>query len=171
MGETIPENVGSSELGQSDVRIALTRKITIVFLIASSILSLTATASVLAESGSNGNSTVTEFESPVTEDLYWAPAGFSVWPDDSNIAYKWADKNNCDNYGCITAEFISHYGCPNSFYAALNWLDADVNQNGSVVSYDNASLPSLPSMQIAKLTFEDIQGDGMSGRMAEISCR
>ena len=100
-------------------------------------------------------------------DLYWAPAGFTVWSSDPNVAYKWAAKNNCDQYGCISAEFISKMGCPNSFYAALNWLDS----NDSVISYDNASLPSLGVMQIAKLRFDDIEGSSTTGQMAEINCR
>ena len=100
-------------------------------------------------------------------DSIWVPDGYTVWPDDSNVAWKWASKNNCDNYGCISAEFISQDGCPNGLYAALNFLDS----NDSVVSYDNATLPSLLPMQKAKLRFDDVQDLGKSGQMAEINCR
>ena len=100
-------------------------------------------------------------------DSSWVPDGFSAWSSDSNIAWKWSAKNNCDQYGCISADFISRDGCPNGLYAALNWLDA----NDAVVSYDNATLPSLLPMQTAKLRFDDIQELGKSGQMAEINCR
>ena len=100
-------------------------------------------------------------------DLYWAPLGFTVWKDDSNIAYRWSKKNKCDSYGCVNAEFISKLGCPNDFYAAVNWLDS----SDSVISYDNATLPSLGSMQTANLQFDDIEGSSSSAQMAEITCR
>lgn len=100
-------------------------------------------------------------------DSSWVPSGFTAWPSDSNIAWRWADRNNCDNYDCLSVEFISQVGCPNGLYAALNWLDA----NDAVVSYDNATLPSLLAMQTAKLRFDDIQELSKSGQMAEINCR
>lgn len=102
-------------------------------------------------------------------DSSWVPSEFTVWATDSNIAWKWAEKAsyNCDNYSCITVQFISRDGCPTGLYAALNWLD----KNDAVVSYDNATLPSLLPMQTAKLRFDDIQELGKSGQMAEINCR
>ncbi len=124
--------------------------------------------------GSSRTSAVDEFLSTQSDsssttswDSSWAPSGFNVWSSDSNIAWKWADKNNCDNYGCISVDFISRDGCPTGLYAALNWLDG----NDVVVSYDNATLPSLLPMQTAKLRFDDIQELGESGQMAEINCR
>ena len=100
-------------------------------------------------------------------DSSWVPSGFTAWSTDSNIAWKWADKNNCDNYGCVSVDFISRDGCPSGLYAALNWLDS----NDAVVSYDNATLPSLLPMQTAKLRFDDIQELSESGQIAEINCR
>lgn len=102
-------------------------------------------------------------------DSNWVPAGYITWNSDLNIAWRFASKSsyNCDDYSCIAVEFISRDGCPNGLYAALNWLDA----NDAVVSYDNATLPSLLPMQSAKLKFDDIQEIGVSGQMAEINCR
>ena len=102
-------------------------------------------------------------------DSSWVPSGFTAWSIDSNIAWRWTPKSNysCDRYDCLSAEFISQTGCPSGLYAALNWLDS----NGAVVSYDNASLPSLLPMQTAKLRFEDIQDSSSSGQIAEINCR
>ena len=102
-------------------------------------------------------------------DSSWVPSGFAVWSTDSNIAWKWAEKGSykCEDYGCISVEFISRDGCPNGLYAALNWLDS----NDAVVSWDNATLPSLLTMQTAKLKFDDVQELGKSGQMAEIECR
>jgi len=100
-------------------------------------------------------------------DSSWVPSGFTAWSNDSNIAWKWSSKSNCDQYSCISVDFISRDGCPSGLYAALNWLDA----NDAVVSYDNATLPSLLPMQTAKLRFDDIEEAGKSGQMAEINCR
>lgn len=127
-------------------------------------------------SGSTRSSVVDELFSSQSDtsdtsnwDSSWVPSGFTVWTSDSNIAWKWADKSTyvCDNYSCISVEFISKDGCPTGLYAALNWLD----ENDAVVSYDNATLPSLQPMQTAKLRFDDIGELGKSGQMAEINCR
>ena len=135
--------------------------------------------SVIASVGnsSTGISAVDEFLASQSEtsdtsdtsnwDSSWVPSGFTAWSTDSNIAWKWAEKDNCDNYACLTAEFISRDGCPSGLYAALNWLDS----NDAVVSYDNATLPSLLPMQTAKLRFDDIQELSESGQIAEINCR
>lgn len=101
------------------------------------------------------------------EDTNWVPAGFNVWPSDSNVAFKWSDGECSTSYGCVYATFVSKMGCPNSFYAAINWL----NTSKAVVSYDNATLPSLLALQEASLRFDDIQENGASAQMAEISCR
>ena len=96
----------------------------------------------------------------------WVPTGFAAWWEDSNIAWKWADKGSCDEYGCVTAEFISQNGCPSGLYVALNWLDRD----NSVVDYANEMLPSLLPMQKAKLTFEDYGEVSSSGQLSTIAC-
>ena len=122
-------------------------------------------------------SSSTSTESSPTDsatDTSWIPLDFNVWPSDSNIAFKWADKNtyNCSsNYGCIQAEFLSQYGCPGGLYAAINWLDGPASSGGSVVSYSNATIPSLLPLQKAKLKFDDIEGTGKNAQMAEINCR
>jgi hypothetical protein len=96
----------------------------------------------------------------------WAPVGYYVWNNDNNVAWRWAAKNNCDEYDCLTVQFISESGCPGGFYAAVNWLDAAEN----VISYSNATLPSLNSMQVAKLRFDDREGVSKTGQVAEIKC-
>jgi hypothetical protein len=99
-------------------------------------------------------------------DTSWVPIGYNVWNSDSTLAWRWADANNCDEYDCLTAQFISRYGCPTGFYAAVNWLDA----GDAVISYDNSTLPALNAMQVAKMRFEDRDGISDTGQMAEIKC-
>ena len=115
------------------------------------------------------SSSATDFLTPsaeptptVTAD--WFPAGFHVWPDDPNVAFKWAN-GSCDYYKCTFANFISQYGC-SSFYAAVNLLDS----SDAVIGYSNGTLPSLAPMQIAKLRFDDIEGNSSSSLMSEIKC-
>lgn len=162
-----------TELSAVDNRRKQSRDIAKWFFGISILLTLISIAASLS-SGSTRTSAVDEFLTTQSEtsdtsswDSSWVPAGFTAWSSDSNIAWKWADKNNCDNYGCISADFISRDGCPNGLYAALNWLDS----NDVVVSYDNATLPSLLPLQTAKLRFDDVQELGKSGQMAEINCR
>jgi hypothetical protein len=96
----------------------------------------------------------------------WAPIGYDVWESDSNVAWRWAVKDNCDEYACLTAQFISRNGCPGGFYAAVNWLDA----GEAVISYDNSTLPALYAMQVAKMRFDDREGTSETGQIAEIKC-
>lgn len=157
-----------------DKRVAQSKEIVKWFFLISVVLMLISVISTVNTSSPYSNAlediiSSTQLDSPDTSsvDINWAPAGFTLWSSDSNIAWEWSAKNDCDQYGCITAYFISRDGCPNGLYAAINWLDA----NGAAVSYDNATLPSLRPMQKAKLRFEDILDSGKTGQMAEINCR
>lgn len=163
------------EISPVDNRKRQSREIAKWFFGISTLLMIISIVSSLS-GGSTGSSAVEDFLSTQSEtsdtsswDSSWVPTDFSVWSSDSNIAWRWADKDsyNCDSYSCITVEFISRDGCPTGLYAALNWLDS----NDAVVSYDNATLPSLLPNQLAKLKFDDVQEIGDSGQMAEISCR
>ena len=140
------------------------------------VLSLIATISFAntTNSASSGFEDIDKiFQSETSDNNYWndswVPPGYTAWSSDSNIAWKWAEsgKNNCQNYGCISAEFISERGCANGLYAAINWLDS----SDSVISYSNDSIPSLNAYQTAKLRFDDIEGNGESGQMSTINCR
>jgi hypothetical protein len=157
------------DLGEipADTRQTLAKKIAISGLLVSVLLSVIGTIAAVPTQSSSADEYSSSSDYSDSTNIDWAPAGFTVWRDDSNVAYRWVDKSNCESYGCVSAEFVSQYGCPNSFYAAINWLDA----SDSVISYDNATLPSLNPMQSAKLRFDDIEGNGVSGQMAEISCR
>jgi hypothetical protein len=142
-------------------------------------LSLVATISFLTVSNNPSTSELSSIESAVEKlsnqnsydsdvwDSSWLPEGFIVWPTNINIAWKWSDKNNCSDYACLSADFISRNGCPNGLYAAINWLDSDEN----VISYSNDSIPSLLPMQTAILKFDDIEGFSKSGQMSTINCR
>lgn len=120
-------------------------------------------------SANDSSSSATDFLTPSAEPtptplVDWYPAGFHVWPSDHNVAFKWAD-GSCDYYSCVYAKFITQYGC-SSFYAAVNFLDS----SDAVIDYSNGTLPSLAPMQIAKLRFDDIEGNSSSTQMSEIRC-
>ena len=126
--------------------------------------------------GSSSSSYVPDTSPAVTSeptwvsDTDWVPSSYVAWDQDSNVAYKLTEKQKCtSDYGCLQFSFISKMGCPNGFYAALNWLDGP-RPTGAVTSYDNSVLPSLPPMQEAKLSFEDIEGNAIDAQMAEIKC-
>lgn len=150
-----------------DPRVGLSKRIALFGILSSLIFSVLAFGSLLMANDNSSTDSSSNYDSGANVQDMWAPPEFTIWTGDSNVAYKWTPQANCDNYGCVQAEFISQYGCPNSFYAAVNWLD----KNDSVISYDNSSLPSLNAMQIAKLRFDDIEGTGQSAQMAEINCR
>lgn len=158
-----------------DKRINFAREIAKIAGVTAFALSIVATISFLnAPSESPFNSELSAIEELFEADTFesnnwddsWVPLGFKAWGDDSNIAWRWATKSNCQDYDCISAEFMSQNGCSTGLYAAINWLDG----NDSVVSYSNDSIPSLLPMQIAKLRFDDYEDIGKSGQMSTINC-
>lgn len=158
-----------------DGREATAKKLGRIYLVVSLALSIIA-MSLIGASSANVDNSYDYSSSWAEEDTYddsWAPYDFTVWSGDSNVAWKWSESGDytCGDYGCVEAQFISRYGCLDNFYAAVNWLDAPANEDGAVVGYDNASLPALYSMQVARIQFEDTRDAGQSAQMAEISCR
>ena len=177
--ENLDQNLNEDQaaISRVDPREKTARSIKFVTGVASIILSLISIAAITSQSSNSilnvqdildsyDSTIVPDSTSDSSWDSSWVPSGYTVWAEDSNLAWKWGSNNNCTDYGCVSAQFISRDGCPQSFYAAVNWLDG----NDSVVSYANATLPSLNSMQSAKLKFDDIEGTGKSAQMASISC-
>ena len=112
-----------------------------------------------------GMSVPTTVDTPA-EDLSWVPTDYML-SDDHRVAYKWRTVDYCDPFFCWKWSFVSQEGCPNGFYAAINFLDS----SGAVIDYTNASLPSLKPMQTAVLTFTDTGEGTKNAEIAEISCR
>lgn len=170
------DSLNEQEPKPIDIRVKRSREIARWFFGLSIFLMLISIA-VTTSNRSASNSAVDDFFSSTESggtvsnswDLSWIPDGYTPWGKDSNVAYKYTPQNEyeCDTYTCISVQFISQKGCPNGLYAALNWTDS----NDVVLSYDNATLPSLLPMQTAKLRFDDVQGTSKFGQIAEINCR
>jgi len=157
-----------------DKREKLAREIAKIVGVTALALSLVATVTFANSASNSFSSELSALDDLLDSDAYdanswddsWVPMGFTAWSEDSNIAWRWASKNICQDYDCISAEFISQNGCPSGLYAALNWLDS----NKLVVSYTNDTIPSLLPMQTAKLRFDDYEDVGKSGQMSTINC-
>ena len=168
--------VGNSNQLPTDGRVATAKKLAMIYGVVSLVLSIVAVSLIGTSSSSVDDSYDYSSSWSAEEDTYddsWAPYDFNVWSGDSNIAWKWSDSGEfeCGDYDCVEAQFISRYGCLDSFYAAVNWFDAPANEDGSVIGYDNSSLPALYSMQVARIQFDDTNDRGQSAQMAEIDCR
>jgi hypothetical protein len=158
-----------------DPRASLARKLSLIFLAFSLVLSGVTSVTLL-------NSKVDEYAADSGTDYYddtsvaadsyddsWMPYGFNSWPDDYSLAYKYSEVSDydCEDYNCTEISFVSQYDCPANFYAAANYLDGP---DGNVIGYDNASLPSIQAGQIAKFIFEDTSNTSFNWQIAEISC-
>jgi hypothetical protein len=163
------ENLTEVSSEAQDPRVRQARKIALYGIVLSALFAVLSIGSLLINSNSE-NTTLSSSSSSQDSlgDSSWVPVGYTVWGNDSNIAWRFADKDSykCDDYSCIALDFISQNGCPNGLYADLNWLDSNEN----VVSYDSASLPSLYEMQTAKLVFNDRDELGELGQIASIEC-
>ncbi len=129
-------------------------------------LLLTLSACSSSPDTSAESSTEIEVDEVFPDDI-WIPTGFTAWDLDTDVAYRYPGKYNCDDYNCIDIEFVSRYGC-GDFYAAANYLDGP---DGNVIGYDNATLPSMQPLQKAKLRFEDTSNTSTHWQIAEIICR
>ena len=125
----------------------------------------------LALAGCGGSETTTTDSRPESSNLEeivddsWVPEGFEVLPSNTNVAIRFPGQD-CDDYNCIDIEFVTKSGC-SYFYAAVNAL---TKQGGSVIGYDNASLPSIRPLQVAKLRFEDTSNSSGYMEIAEVIC-
>jgi hypothetical protein len=97
----------------------------------------------------------------------WYPDGFSEWPDDSNIAWKWVNGGTCSlGDWCWHIKVITQTGCPNGIYAELNELDSA----GNVIDYSNDTIPRLGPLSTAILEFSTFNTNADKGQMATITC-
>jgi len=165
--ENIDENLVEDPV---DLKQSLAKKIGISALAASVFLSVIGTVSAVTVHSdvSDEISSSSNYSDASATD--WAPLGFQVWSEDSNIAFKYlpVGSYSCSDYNCVKIQFISESGCPNGLYVAANYLDGP---DGNVIGYDNATLPSLNAMQTAQLLFEDTSNTSRNWQLAEIRCR
>jgi len=103
------------------------------------------------------------------ENKPWYPKGYTEALD--GVAVKWVDGSDPCGRGPLCwywhLSVTSESGCPRGLYVETNLL----NSGGTVVSWTNASVPSLRPGQKAKLPLYtyDRSVDGIE--LAEISCR
>jgi hypothetical protein len=161
----------------ADPRASLARKLALIFVSVSLVLSGVTSVSLLNSEDDNyavssDFGTDTFDDTTEDEDLWdvsWAPAGFTSWIDDSSLAYKYSEisEYECTDYNCVEISFVSQYDCPSNFYVAANYLDGP---DGTVIGYDNASVPSIRGGQVARFIFEDTSNTSLNWEIAEISC-
>jgi hypothetical protein len=161
-----------------DGRISIAKKIGILGIVASILLSGVTLLAVVGNTSKSEssldllNSTLESLNSDygldeLDSDITWVPVGFEAWPADTDVAFKYPGTPNCDDYNCVDIQFVSRYGC-SYFYAAANYLDGP---DGNVIGFDNATLPSLQPLQIAKFRFEDVTNSSFNWQISEINCR
>jgi hypothetical protein len=101
--------------------------------------------------------------------LPWYPRDFETWYDDSNLAWRWAERGefNC-SYGnrCQAIFVVSKDGCASGLYAKINILDS----SKVVVDYSNDLLSGIRPGDVAKMQFEFFTSGSVSTRLEELSC-
>jgi hypothetical protein len=159
---------------ESDKRASIARKLGILGIALSCLFSaITVGAAILGPTADNSSSSLFDNSSVDNSvsvaDTSWVPMGYTAWNSDSNIAFKYlpVGSYSCGDYNCVKIQIISNFGCPNGLYVSANYLDGP---DGNVIGYDNATLPSLNSMQSAKLMFEDTSNTSRNWQLAEIHC-
>ena len=101
--------------------------------------------------------------------LPWYPKGFNEYAEDSQIAWRWAERGEYScSYGdyCWGIFITAREGCPSSLYAEITILDS----SGTNIGYTNDTTSGLGAGQKAKLVFETFTSGAKTARLAEISC-
>jgi hypothetical protein len=101
---------------------------------------------------------------------HWYPSGYSPWPDDPSVAYRWLDSDELDcEFGlrCTGLMVTSRDGCPTSLYVEAQVL----NSSGVVVGGTNDSaFAGLEPREQARLVLSILEEDGRSTRLSDVSC-
>jgi hypothetical protein len=167
----------------ADVRDKLARDIARVAGIISITLSLVATIALASTQSSNlfssdsnavENLLESDYADSETTDESWVPAGFTVWWEDSNIAWKWTTDSvnyeGCDDCIYWIVDVVSKNGCPSGVYGSLNISRGDVT-----LDWTNDTVPYLGPMETARLAFEkygyDDAGSNYQGDLTTLNCR
>lgn len=109
----------------------------------------------------------------ISPDDSWVPAGFSLWSQDSNIAWKWttnsANYDECDDCIYWLVDVISRNGCPSGVYGSLN-----IEKSGVTIDWTNDTVPYLGPMEKARLAFEKYgyndSGSNYQGSLTTLNC-
>ena len=117
---------------------------------------------------------VSETKSPtvVTEtyDDSWIPAGFSGYPENDNIAWRWATESETrctySSGACWTALVIAKNECRSGIYAEVAIFD----KSGVQIDFANEQTTRvLPNTKVS-LTFDTFNESADTARISEISC-
>jgi hypothetical protein len=167
----------------ADVRDKLARDIARVAGVISITLSLVATIALATTQSSNlfsldsnavENLLEPDYADSENTDESWVPVGFSVWWEDSNIAWKWTTDSvnyeGCDDCIYWIVDVVSKNGCPRGVYGSLNISRGDV-----ILDWTNDTVPYLGPMETARLAFEkygyDDAGSNYQGDLTTLNCR
>lgn len=167
----------------ADVREKFARDIARIAGIVSITLSLVATIALATTQSSNlfssdsnavENLLESDYSDSETTGESWVPAGFTVWWEDSNIAWKWTTDSvnyeGCDDCIYWIVDVVSKNGCPSGVYGSLNISQGDVT-----LDWTNDTVPYLGAMETARLAFEkygyDDAGSNYQGDLTTLNCR
>jgi len=96
----------------------------------------------------------------------WYPKDYNVYPANSSIAYKWADRRCSYSSGsCTHMDVVAKLGCSN-LYVEVTFLDS----SGAYVDWSNDTARALTANQVAKLEFVTFNNAARRTQIAEVSC-
>ena len=97
----------------------------------------------------------------------WVPSGFKSWEDAT--AYRFAEGRAC-SYSTVEAcahyEVVARYGCPDSLYVEVAFLD----EGGTQVDWSNDTASGLGAGEKAILEFVSFESTASKVKVTDISC-
>jgi hypothetical protein len=97
----------------------------------------------------------------------WVPSGFEKW--NNEIAYRFVKGKSCTldiAEACVHYEIYTRYGCPNSLYVEVAFLDT----SGAQVDWSNNTTTSLSPGSRALLEFVSFESSAKQVHITQIIC-
>jgi hypothetical protein len=164
-----PEEVIAEYREQQRLKKAQNGKILIVVLVIFSAILALGSWVDNQEGTSSASSSAVATNTPTYDDS-WVPTGFTGYPEDDNLAWRWATKSEVDctysSGACWSVVLISKNGCPSSLYGEVNIFD----KNDIQISYTNDSVARVQPMQKVKLTFDTLDDAADTASISKFSC-
>jgi len=160
--------MSNSEITPSPKQFKIWQKVLVAFIFLAVLAQLFGTntdpSTTSSLSGTSSSSSSTELY-----DDSWIPTDFSGYPEDDNVAWRWAKRSEtkCTYSSCWAVMVITRDGCTSGIYAEISIFD----KAGVQIDFTNDSTSRVSPKTQVKLTFETFNDEADTAQIGKISCR
>jgi hypothetical protein len=162
--------MSNSEITPGPKQFKIWQKVLIAFIFLAVFAQLFGTNNDPSTTSSSSGTSSSTGSTEVYDDS-WIPTDFSGYPEDDNVAWRWATRSETkctySSGSCWAVMVITRDGCTSGIYAEISIFD----RAGVQIDYTNDSTSRvLPNTKV-KLTFDTLNDEADKAQISEISCR